>query len=385
MAVLKADAYGHGLVPTAQAAVAAGIDWLGVATVAEGAELREAGISAPIALLCTPTPQEVGEIVERGLTAVVGNAELSAALSRVRRSANIAVHLDIDTGMGRSGVLPDRAADLYERCLRDGLHVTGVCTHFADADGDDPKMTGQQWRRFDLARSLLQQAGARPRWVHAGNSAASLRFGAGGCNLIRPGLLLYGIRPIFATASKSAGTDDSVKASRLPQNWGSGGEPGLGQGVGLWGEAGPGVLLDRLKPVLSLKARIGAVRELPAGHTISYGATYRLTRPSRVATVLIGYGDGYPRRLSNRGEVLIQGRRAPIIGRVCMDQMVVDITDLPSMVAAGDECVCIGAAGTESITAESIAQTTQTTEHEITTSLTSRLPRIYRNTIPICC
>jgi alanine racemase len=138
-------------------------------------------------------------------------------------------------------------------------------------------------------------------------------------------------------------------------------------------------------PVLTLKARIGAVRELPAGHTVSYGATYALSRPSRVATVLIGYGDGYPRRLSNRGELLIHGRRAPIIGRVCMDQIVVDVTDLPAAVAAGDECICIGVDGSESITAESIAQAIQTTEHEITTCLTSRLPRIYCNTPPISC
>jgi alanine racemase len=138
--------------------------------------------------------------------------------------------------------------------------------------------------------------------------------------------------------------------------------------------------MDRLKSVLSLKARIGSVRALPAGHTISYGATHTLRRPSRLATVLIGYGDGYPRALSNLGEVIVHGRRAPIIGRVCMDQIVVDVTELPEPIGAGDVCTCIGTDGRESITAESIAQAIQTTEHEITTALTSRLPRIYSNT-----
>src|SRR5262249_13456779 len=162
----------------------------------------------------------------------------------------------------------------------------------------------------DVARSALRQCGAHLDWVHAGNSAAALRYGARGCNLVRPGLLLYGIRPVFP--QKDEGAEE---------------------------------LLAQLKPVLALKARVGAVRELPAGHTISYGATYRLTRRSRLATVLIGYGDGYPRRLSNQGAVLIHGCRSPIVGRVCMDQIIVDVTDLPVSVAPGDECVCIGAAG----------------------------------------
>lgn len=365
MAILKADAYGHGLVPIANAAVENRMSWLGVATAAEGVALREAGITASIAVLCTPAPQEAPAIVEYGLTPMVGDEGFCAALSHAKGDANLAVHLDIDTGIGRSGVLAENAVELWRQCVRGGLTVTGICTHFADADGSDSDLTTLQWRRFDGARAALRNAGASVEWVHAGNTAAGLRCESNGCNLVRPGLLLYGILPNFARSGAAAA-------------------PLRGQNEAWpWDDRRAQALLDLLKPVLTLKARVAAVRDVPAGHTISYGATHRLKRRSHVATVLIGYGDGYPRRLSNKGYVLIHGMRAPILGRVCMDQIVVDVTDLPEAVAAGEICTCIGSDGGESITAESIAQTIQTTEHEITTCLTSRLPRHNTNPIPI--
>ncbi len=330
MAVVKADAYGHGLLPAARAALPAGARWVGVATVAEGAALRGAGITAPIALLCGPPPDDAPAIVANQLTPMLGDPELAAALGRARGDRSVEVHLEIDTGMGRSGVLPEHAVSLWRQCGALGLKVTGICTHFADADGLDADLTLLQWERFADARRSLEAAGAHFDWVHAGNSAAVTRYPENGCNLARPGLLLYGIVPN----------------------------------------------VNNIVPVLALKARVGVVRDLPAGHTISYGATCRLARPSRVATVLIGYGDGFPRRLSNCGEILVRGSRAPILGRVCMDQTVIDVTDIPGVVA-GDIATCIGVDGVERVRVEAIAGLMDTTEHEITTCLTARLPRIY--------
>src|SRR5579871_541431 len=198
MAVVKADAYGHGLVPVAQTALETGAAWLGVAAVAEGAALREAGVDAPIALLCAPLPDEVDTALALDLTVMAGDLATLQALSQAvaRRpapSAPPAVHLEIDTGMGRSGTLPEQALDLWRAAQAAGLRVTGLTSHFADADGADLEFTMAQEIAFDRARTALEQAGARFEFIHLPNSAATLRFGACGCNLVRPGLLLYGI------------------------------------------------------------------------------------------------------------------------------------------------------------------------------------------------
>jgi alanine racemase len=352
MTVVKADAYGHGLVPVAQTALEAGARWLGVATVEEGVTLREAGVSAPVCLLCPCALDEVSLLVEYGLTATIGDvatldalgktaskAAISAfsAISAISR-AGVQIHLDIDTGIGRSGAQPSDAVGLWQRAVRAGLRVTGVATHFSDADNPDETLTGLQEIAFVQTLDALRHAGARFDWIHADNSPATLRCACPSANLVRPGLLLYGIAPFPSM-------------------------PPL------------------FHPALALKARIATVRELSQGHPISYGATVRLTRPSRVATALIGYGDGYPRRLSNRGHMLVRGQRAPILGRVCMDQTVIDVTDIPEA-SAGDIAVCIGAQGAESLTVEEIALLIDTTPHEITTCLTARLPRLYNGKQP---
>ncbi len=339
MAVVKADAYGHGLLPVARVALDAGAAWLGVAAVGEGIALREAGIQAPICLLCAFGQNEAGVLIEHAITPLVGDAVSLDALICARSTApalqsqdanRFAIHLDVDTGIGRSGVQPAQAVGLWQRAVRAGLNVSGVSTHFADADNEDRLLTPQQERAFDHTCARLTEAGARFEWVHAANSPAMLRGCVSAANLARPGLLLYGIGPApYALA-----------------------------------------------PVLALKAAVATVRDLPAGHGISYGATHRLTRPSRIATVLIGYGDGYPRRLSNQGQMLIRGHRVPILGRVCMDQTVVDVTDTPDIMP-GDEAVCIGTQGSERIAIEDIATLIDTTPHEITTCLTARLPRLY--------
>lgn len=350
MAVVKANAYGHGLVPVAREMLSAGAAWLGVASVGEGVALRTAGVQAPIALLCAANPAEAPAIVAHRLTVAIGDHAILEAMIAAREeiAANhfhtaqdtpqaepVLVHLEIDTGIGRSGVLPGEALALWQRARQADIPITGLTTHFADAEGVDAAFTRHQQTVFQQTRAELERAGASFTWVHLDNSAATLRFCDVACNLVRPGLLLYGITP-------------SLPASTAV----------------------------KLTPVLSLKARVATVRDLPAGHPISYGLTHRLTRPSRVATVLIGYGDGYPRRASNRGYLLLHGRQAPILGRVCMDQTVVDVTDIPN-VQPGDEAVCIGAQGEERITAEQLAALIETTEHEITTDLSARLPRLY--------
>ncbi|HZO91638.1 MAG TPA: alanine racemase [Chthonomonadaceae bacterium] len=350
MAVVKADAYGHGLAPVAQAAVVAGADWLGVATVAEGMALRAVGLEAPIALLCPPAPDEAEAVIAHRLTAMVGDlttleALAGAACPFIRHGNAPAIHLEIDTGMGRAGVLPEAALSLWRAALQAGLRVTGLATHFADADGPDSTFTQSQVLAFQRTRAALEEAGARFEVIHLSNSAATLRFPEARGNLIRPGLLLYGILPPVPAPAYDV-------ASANTAEW------------------------PAVQPVLTLKARVATVRALPAGHPISYGVSHRLKRPSTVATVLIGYGDGYPRRLSNQGHMLLRGRRAPILGRVCMDQTVVDVTDIPGVVP-GEEVACIGAQGAERITVEEIAALLDTTEHEITTCLTARIPRLY--------
>jgi alanine racemase len=335
MAVVKADAYGHGLLAVARTALEAGVQWLGVATAEEGKCLRRAGITCPVALLCVPAPQEAEQVVHYNLTPLIGSEDVLRALMAAGcREA----HLEIDTGMGRAGVLPEEAVALWRLAQSRGLTFTGLGTHFAEAENPFRELTQSQLERFHGVRHTLEKAGARFRWVHSANSAALLEGLDSESNLVRPGLLIYGILP------------------NTPQSH-------------LW--------RTRFLPALQLEAAIGTVRELPPGHSISYGATHRLARPSRVATVLLGYGDGYPRRLSNQGYMLVHGQKAPILGRICMDQTVLDVTDIPS-VQPGDVAVAIGKQGAERLFVEEMAKSIGTTEHEITTCLTQRIPRIFK-------
>ncbi len=356
LAVVKADAYGHGLIPVATAAQA-GAEWLGVATVSEGASLREAGITTPILLLCAPAPREARALLHYGLTATLGDASTLDSLAAAIRGLTLAqlpdVHIEIDTGIGRAGVLPEQAVKFWKAALSAGLRVTGLMTHFADADGD-VEFTLRQRQLFQQVKHELERQGASFEWVHMSNSAGTLQFGAAEGNLFRSGLLLYGICPRTPTASIL--NEELENQSRFPVS-DAGGMVGL-------------------SAAMTVKARVAAVRCLPSGHNISYGSTHRLLRPSRVATVLIGYGDGYPRRLSNIGSMLLNGCRAPILGRVCMDQTVVDVTDIPH-VEADDVAVCLGTQGTESLRVEELAALIEGTEHELTTCFTARLPRVF--------
>ena len=337
MAVVKADGYGHGMAASAQAAVKGGATWLGVATVDEAALLAPLNLKCPICLLCPFAPGQA-EIIGQGVVIpTIGDVEQLETLKRHPCKPNLPIHLEIDTGMGRSGSLPQYAVALHRRALELGFLPQGLSTHYSDPIGaSDATLNPTQQVMFQQAYQALQAAGAKFPWIHLDASGAIVSLDDDMGNLVRPGLLIYGIQP---------DTNNPVQ---------------------------------QIAPAMSVYARVATVRTLPAGHPISYGGIHRLTRESRLATVLIGYGDGYPRRLSNKGQVILGGHRAHILGAVCMDQIVVDVTDLP-YVKPGDVACCLGGPGSDKITANEIAATIATTVHEIPTTLTNRLPRKYVN------
>jgi len=343
MAVVKANAYGHEMALIAPACAGLGLRDFGIATPAEGVLLRAlVPPDAAIYLLGPALPEEAPAIVHYCLTPLLSSPAtaraLSKAASELGRVAD--VHLDVDTGIGRAGVqVPDAPAFLAMLDRLPGLRVTGLSTHFASAD-EDLVDVHEQWALFaDFLTSLGDRA--RSLLVHASNSPASLVLPPAAMHgMIRPGLLLYGIEP----------TPNQFAFSLMP-----------------------------LRPVLSLKTRVTLCRPLPGGATISYGRTYTVPPGGGIyATLGIGYGDGYPRRFSNSGHVLLHGRRAPICGRVCMDQTVVDVTHIPG-VQLGDIATLIGTDGGETLTAGDLAAALQTTPHEITTGLTARVPRLLVN------
>jgi len=338
-AVIKANAYGHGLVPVAQTVLKHGVSRLAVGRLGEGLELRQAGITAPVLALCYLMPDELRVAVECDLVPAVGEMESALVVSELgaARRKPVPVHVKIDTGMGRYGVMPDEAVAFFNQIATlPGLVVEGIFTHFASAEARDKTFTREQFQIFQDVLAELSAAGHPMPLLHAANSAAALDLPETHLDAVRSGLALYGLYP-----------SDEVSHA-LP-----------------------------LKPALTLKSHVASVRQLPAGASISYGRTFITPRPMPVALVPIGYGDGYHRLLSNRGAVLINGRRAPIVGRVCMDQVVVDTSGC-GPVALNDEVVLIGEQGNERITVEEIAGWAETISYEVTTSLLARLPRFFK-------
>jgi alanine racemase len=329
MAVVKANAYGHGLVAIAREIAVIGADWLGVANVAEGAVLREAGITLPILLLSATLPGEMEEAVRHGLTLTLSSFNEAKLLDRVARALGepAQVHFKVDTGMGRLGCWHTQAARELARVRRlPGLAVRGLCTHFASAD-DDARLTRAQWKAisplFTANPDLL---------CHAANSPAVTRRYGFHAGLVRAGLALYGIAPNRADRS-------------------------LG-----------------LEPVLTWKSRVTFLRTVEAGRTVSYGATYRLPTRQRHAVVAMGYGDGYFRLHSNTGAMLVRGKRCPIRGRVTMDQIILDVSRVPGC-RVGDEVVALGRQGRQEITAWELAAQARTIPWEILTNVGARVPR----------
>lgn len=340
LAVVKADGYGHGSVQVARAALDAGASWLGVALVEEGIALRNAGIDAPVLVLSEPPRAAADAVVAHDLTptvyTAVGIEGLAKAVAGASTPGPLAVHLKIDTGMHRVGCSVDDAADLVEAiAARPELELGGLCTHLAVADEPDNAYTEQQLDRFDELVRVLEARDARPPLVHAANSAGLLAHPRARYDLVRAGIALYGVPPAPVL-------DDRVA----------------------------------LSPALSLRARVAHVKQLPAGSRMSYGLRYELDRPSRVATVPIGYADGVPRNLGIAGgEVLVRGRRARIAGAVTMDQLMIDVGD--TEVEVGDEVVLLGEQGTERITASEWADHLGTIAYEIVTGIGTRVPRRY--------
>jgi len=341
-AVVKAFGYGHGPVRAAEAAVAGGASWLAVATVEEGVQLRQAGVSEPVLLLSEPVPAAMTDVVAWHLTPTLytpdGVVAAARAVAGYGRTVPLAVHVKVDTGMHRVGADPDRAVTIArDVAARPELELEGLCTHFAVADEPDDPYTGEQLARFRKVVDRLAAEGIRPDLLHAANSAGAIAFPDARLDLVRCGIALYGLAPSPELAAECAG----------------------------------------LRPAMAVKARVLFAKRVEAGERLSYGLRYRLERDATVATVPIGYADGLPRRLSETGgQVLIGGRRRPIAGTVTMDQITVDCGDDP--VRPGDEVVLLGRQGDEEITAWDWAGRLGTVAYEIVCGISSRVPRDFR-------
>ncbi len=339
LAVVKADAYGHGAIPVSLRLERSGVDYLGVAIPEEGVELRKGGVKAPILVLGGVFGKEVDPIFRFRLTPVLFRKDSLKILSREaeRRGRKLKVHLKVDTGMGRLGVPLDLWPDFLKEVTRlPRIEVEGILSHFAMMD-EEEDFTHSQWKVFQGAVAAAQELGIYCRYLHMASSATLTAFPAYCAALVRPGIMLYGSYPTPAFQS-----------------------------------------LVPLKPVMALKTRIHFLKRIPAGARVSYGGTFTAKRESLVATLPIGYADGYSRDLSNQGEVLIRGRRVPVVGKVCMDFIMVDVTDVPG-VAMGDEVVLMGKQGREQITTEEIAEKINSVSYDVLCSIGKRVPRIYKN------
>ncbi len=337
--VVKADAYGHGAVQTAQA-VEDIADSFAVATPEEGLALRRHGITKPVMILGFSQHSAFPALIEYGIWPVFYQEKDAQAFSDAAQRAGqtAGCQIKLDCGMGRIGFLPGpESVETIARISRlPGLCIEGVFTHFSRADEADKELVRRQLETFLSMRAALREAGVDPALWHCDNSAGIIDLPQAGLSMVRAGIAQYGLYP-----------SDEVDKSRVA-----------------------------LTPALSLTSRIVFLKELPAGSGVSYNATFVTERATRVATVPVGYGDGWPRALSNRGTVLVRGRRAPVIGRVCMDQFMIDVTDIPDA-RDGDVVTLIGRDGAEEITADDAAAAAGTISYEIVTQLGRRVPRVF--------
>lgn len=336
MAVVKANAYGHGLVDIALAAEAAGSPWCGVARLEEALALRQAGVNAHILVLgYTPPGSAVLAAVENISLAVYDRATAQAyAAAGIESGKTLNVHLKIDSGMGRLGVFPEEGVEMakYLRSLP-GINLQGLFTHFARADEPELPATNQQLAKFANLVKDLEKDNLKPEFVHASNSGGTLAFNDAWYDFVRPGIAMYGLSP-------------SSKA----------------------------LVPAALKPILSWKTRLISVKELPAGYGVGYGHRYVLTKPEMIGALAIGYADGFRRVPGN--EVLIAGKRAKVIGSVCMDQCMVQLGDIPEA-KIGDEVVIIGKQGEQTITADDVAARWGTINYEVIAGIAARVSRVY--------
>jgi alanine racemase len=341
IAMVKGNAYGHGAVEVSRALLAAGASRLGVAFVSEAIELRRAGIAAPIVLLGSFTRSEADDIVANDLTTGVYDLGLARHLSDAagRRGRRMPVHADVDTGMARLGVRHERASAFVEElALLPGLRLEGIYTHLSCADEPDQTYSRLQVRRFSSVLERLAERGVSIPVTHVQNSAGLIALPDLSFAAVRPGLVLYGLHP---------GNGEPARGSLL------------------------------LRPALSLYSRIVHVKRVPADTFVSYNRTYRTAHETHLATVSVGYADGYPRLLSSRGRVLVGGRSVPVVGRVTMDHVIVDLGP-DERFRIGDRVTLIGRDGGEEIGADEIADQAGTISYEITTGITHRVPRVFR-------
>lgn len=333
LAVVKADAYGHGVVPVALRLEDEGVDGFGVALAEEGLELREAGVRAPVLVLNGVYGRAHADVLEAGLTPVVYDLAQVEAFDRAAPDRPYRVHLKVDTGMTRLGVplrqLPRFLEGLarFPRCA-----LSGLMTHLSSAD-TDPETTALQLKLFDEARALVFAAGHTPGTIHAANTAATLSVPASRFDMVRPGGALFGI---------GMGMPEAIE----------------------------------LRLAMRIRSEIIHLRDIEPGTHVGYDGTFTASRPTTVATVPIGYGDGLPRDLGNRGTMLVRGVRCPIIGRVSMDLTMLDVTHVPGC-AQSDEVVALGTQGSETITADEVARVSGTIAYEVLTAVSRRVPRTY--------
>jgi len=340
IAVVKADGYGHGSMEVSRALLEAGADMLAVALPNEGAELRAAGFTCPILVMGSMLGREISVCMEHDLTMTLFSEPFAyeVATQAEARGQRCQVHLKVDTGMGRLGCPAEEATAIIPRIAGlKGLEVVGLSTHFPSADEADKGYTYQQVALFKKILGQLESQGISFRYVHAANSAAVCDLPEAYFNTVRPGIVLYGLAP-----------SDEIQNPL------------------------------ELTPALSLKSTITYVKDVPEGTPISYGRTYTTKRRSRIAVVPLGYADGYRRVLGNQAQVTIRNRFAPVVGRVCMDQFLVDVTDLPE-VGMGEEVTVYSNRVQDPNSVESIARLLGTIPYEVAVSITSRVPRVYLN------
>ena len=351
MGVVKANGYGHGAIEVAQCALQNGAEILGVARIEEGIQIREAGIEVPILIFGYTLPELANDLLEYDLTQTVYTYASAQTLSRTAAALKkkIRIHLKVDTGMGRLGLLPqnfqlDNSAaidtDAVEETLAiaglDGLELEGIFTHFATADSADKTYAEDQLDLFMNFLNRLRKAGLEPPVRHAANSAALIDIPQSHLDLVRPGIATYGLYP-----------SDEVNKRHVS-----------------------------LKPAMALKARIIQLKKVPAGFKVSYGTSHETRKPTTIATIPIGYADGLNRLLSSRGQMLVHEQRAPIIGRVCMDLTMLDVGHIDN-IQMGDEVAVFGRQGKASITVDEIASLLNTINYEIVSTITARVPRVY--------
>ena len=334
---VKADAYGHGVHRIVQTALSEGVEYFAIATVQEGIDIRTEGVDAPILLLSLPLPEELPELIRHGLTPLVTDRHFLQVLEKAAaaQGRRIEVHLKVDTGMGRIGCSPEEAVELAAlTSASDWLRLAGVCTHFPVADLPENDFTMAQIERFAKLVEAIRTKGIDPGLIHAANSGAVLGYPASHFDMVRPGILLYGYYP----------SRDQPRT--LP-----------------------------VLPVMELESRIVFLKRVPRGTPISYGMTYVTDSETTIATIPLGYGDGFNRLLSGRGEVLVGRKRSPIVGRICMDQLMVDLGPAPGVELY--ERVTLFGPDAEGPDAESIATLIGTIPYEVTCDINKRVPRLY--------